>query len=146
MSRPPASSSIPPKSSVPSETISAIDKSLPTETISAIDKSTTTNEIDCNSYKAHDKTAPSNNSNCTARGNPCVASLPANVGSDVLENHRLDDNLSEYANFDIREAFWPPPIFTWQTIPGSEERECIISYDYSVPYDPNVTSWVFSPK
>lgn len=134
MSRPPASSSIPPKSFIPSETISAIDKS------------TTTNEIDCNSYKAHDKTAPSNNSNCTARGNPCVASLPANVGSDVLENHRLDDNLSEYANFDIREAFWPPPIFTWQTIPGSEERECIISYDYSVPYDPNVTSWVFSPK
>jgi hypothetical protein len=142
MSRPLASSSIPPKSSVPSQTISAIDKSTTTNEID----STTTNEIDCNSYKAHDKTAPSNNSNCTTHGNPCVASLPANVGSDVLENHRLDDNLSEYANFDVRDAFWPPPIFTWQTIPGTEERECIVSYDYSVPYDPNVTSWVFSPK
>jgi hypothetical protein len=142
MSRPPASSSIPPKRSIPSQTISAIDKSTTTNEIN----STTTNEIDCNSYKAHDKTAPSNNSNCTTHGNPCVASLPANVGSDVLENDRLDDNLSEYANFDVRDAFWPPPIFTWQTIPGTEERECIVSYDYSVPYDPNVTSWVFSPK
>jgi len=109
-------------------------------------KSMPTTTIDDNCHdKERDKKGPSNASNC-ARSTKCARLAPLNDPQAKPERHCLSDDLSDYANFDIREAFWPPPIFTWQTIPGSEDRECTVSYDYSAPYDPEVTSWVFSPK
>jgi hypothetical protein len=59
----------------------------------------------------HNTKAPSNSSNC-ARSTSCANPAPLNDPQAKPECHFLSDNLSDYTNFDIREAFWPPPIFT----------------------------------
>ena len=87
----------------------------------------------------------SNSSNCP-HSTSCANHMPLNDPQAKPECHFLSDNLSNYANFDIRKAFWLPPIFTRKTIPGSEDCECTVSYDCSALYDPEVTSWVFPPK
>lgn len=110
-------------------------------------KSMPTNTIDRNcDNKEHETTEPSCQANSFALITEREDSMNVNDLPAKLESHRLSDSLSDYANFDVRDAFWPPPIFTWKTIPGSNKRECVVSYDYSVPYDPEVKSWVFSPN
>ncbi len=92
-----------------------------------------------------DTKALSNSSNCP-HSTSCANPTPLNDPQAKPECHFLSDNLSDYANFDIRETFWLHPIFARKTIPGSEDCECTVSYDCSALYDPEVTSWVFSPK
>ena len=57
--------------------------------------------------------APSNSSNC-ARSTSCANPVPLNDPQAKPECHSRSNNSSDYANFDIREAFWPPPFFTWK--------------------------------
>ena len=105
---------------------------------------TTAIEDNCHDNE-HNTRALSNSSNCP-HSTSCANPMPLNDPQAKPECHFLSDNLSNNANFDIRKAFWLPPIFTRKTIPGSEDCECTVLYDYSAPYDPEVTSWVFSPK
>jgi hypothetical protein len=80
-----------------------------------------------------DTKALSNSSNCQ-HSTSCASPTLLNDPQAKPECHFLSDNLSDYANFDIREAFWLPPIFTQKTIPGSKDCECTVSYDCSALY------------
>ena len=108
MSLPPKRSLIPMKASTPIGSTPAA-KSMPTTAI----------DVDCHD-KGHDTKGPSNSSNC-ARSTSCVNPAPLNDPQATPECHCLSNHQSDYGNFDIRTAFWPPPIFTWKTIPGSED-------------------------